>query len=501
MKSEKFVLGIFLVLSIFLLSSVIVSAQNATTQCDNDDICELGESSTCGDCNFASGWSCNHNDVCESGEPNRECDDCNFASGWSCNHNDVCEAWENNGNCPEDCKIEKTKEQIKCIFENSNEMQKCYTDDGQFGCSGTGTCVADVSGEKGKKLTWKSSCGGYGYTIIDGDNEYAEFKCATESSKPYCGAIGTKSEGWYHFNNELIRWDDCVKCQAICDAIGTKSEGWYSSCDKKLIKYDDCSPDIEPVLVKEQVKCVFKNSEKEQKCYTAEDNSRFSCSGTETCVMDVNGKKGEKLTWKSTCGGYAYTVTDGDNDYAEFNCLPEGNTTTEIIGGRGFRYSYWQCYSGEEEKQGSESSCKSSETWQSYAKEFCQDECYKDGSKCGVNSFSVAEECYLDFEKSEVSFIPSVEKEEKIQEEKLTEEKEEILVCKDSCPLDGKCYPFGYRKADNFCSDTGSFVEQLKGENSCDNNFECSSNVCVSGTCVSEGFLQKVMSWFKNLFG
>ena len=379
MKSEKFVLGIFLVLSIFLLSSVIVSAQENETTTNSTTPVVL-------------------------------------------------------------------KEQVKCVFDNSNEMQKCYTDDGKFGCSGTGTCVADVSGEKGKKLTWKSSCGGYGYTIIDGDNEYAEFKCTSETNETE--------------TNETI-----------------------------------------PVLVKEQVKCVFKNSDKEQKCYTAEDNSRFSCGGAETCVMDVNGKKGEKLTWKSTCGGYAYTITDGENEYAEFNCLPEGNTTTEIIGGRGFRYAYWQCYSGEEEKQGSESSCKSSETWQSYAKEFCQDECYKDGSKCGVNSFSVAEECYLDFEKSEVSFIPSVEKEEKIQEEKLTEEKEEILVCKDSCPLDGKCYPFGYRKADNFCSDTGSFVEQLKGENSCDNNFECSSNVCVSGTCVSEGFLQKVMSWFKNLFG
>src|SRR3989338_4369071 len=228
-----------------------------------------------------------------------------------------------------------------------------------------------------------------------------------------------------------------------------------------------------------------------QKCYT--DDGKFGCSGTGTCVADVSGDKGKKLIWKSTCGGYAYTITDGENEYAEFNCFLEGNTTTEIIGGRGFRYAYWQCYSGEEEKQGSESSCKSSETWQSYAKEFCQDKCYKDGSKCGVNSFSVAEECYLDFEKPEVSFIPSVEGEEKIREEKLTETKEEILICKDSCPLDGKCYPFGYRKSDKFCSDTGSFVEQLKGENSCDNNFECSSNLCVDNRCVSQGLFQKII--------
>ena len=55
-----------------LLLFSFVSAE----ECNNNDVCELGEVSTCGDCNFATGWSCNHNDVCEAGEPNRECDDC-----------------------------------------------------------------------------------------------------------------------------------------------------------------------------------------------------------------------------------------------------------------------------------------------------------------------------------------------------------------------------------------------------------------------------------------
>tara|TARA_B100000315_G_scaffold182123_1_gene171007 strand:- start:1739 stop:3010 length:1272 start_codon:yes stop_codon:yes gene_type:complete len=394
------------------------------------------------------------------------------------------------------------KEQVKCVFANSDATQKCYTDDGKFGCSGVGTCVADVSGEKGDKQTWKSSCGGYAYTVIDGDNDYAEFKCATESGKPYCGAVGTKSEGWYHFNNELIRWDDCAKCDAVCDAVGTKSEGWYSSCDKKLIKYDDCSVDEVPITVTEQVKCVFKNSKTVQKCYSAEDNSRFSCSGIETCVMDVKGNKGEKLTWKSSCGGYDYTVIDGESDYAEFSCISETEVTEEIISGKGFRYAYWQCQNKEEQKQGSDTSCKSSETWQKYAKDYCEKKCNEDGSKCGLNSFSVADECYLEFEKEEVVFVPSVVEEEKKQEEELIKEtKEEILICKDSCPLDGKCYPFGYRKSKMFCSDDGSFVEQLKGESSCENNFECSTNLCIDSKCVSEGFLKKVMNWFSKLFG
>ncbi len=40
-----------------------------------------------------------------------------------------------------------------------------------------------------------------------------------------------------------------------------------------------------------------------------------------------------------------------------------------------FKEMYVQCYDGYEEKHGGESSCKSSETWQEYAKEACEDRC------------------------------------------------------------------------------------------------------------------------------
>lgn len=69
------------------------------------------------------------------------------------------------------------------------------------------------------------------------------------------------------------------------------------------------------------------------------------------------------------------------------------------------------------------------------------------------------------------------------------------------CMSDNKCYPFGYRKNSQFCSDNGNFIDELNEDKSCENNFECSSNFCVSGKCISEGFLQKVLSWFRRLFG
>jgi hypothetical protein len=73
-------------------------------------------------------------------------------------------------------------------------------------------------------------------------------------------------------------------------------------------------------------------------------------------------------------------------------------------------------------------------------------------------------------------------------------------VC-DGCSLDNKCYPYGYRKDNNFCKDNRTFIAQLNSNEKCDNNFECSSNVCVSGKCVDQGLLQKIMNWFKKLFG
>ncbi len=86
-------------------------------------------------------------------------------------------------------------------------------------------------------------------------------------------------------------------------------------------------------LVSEQVKCLFKSSQTEQKCYGANsDYTNYSCSGKEACVVDIKGKQGDKITWKSSCGGYAYTTMDSQNEYAEFNCaiVPAPATPTTV---------------------------------------------------------------------------------------------------------------------------------------------------------------------------
>ncbi len=75
------------------------------------------------------------------------------------------------------------------------------------------------------------------------------------------------------------------------------------------------------------------------------------------------------------------------------------------------------------------------------------------------------------------------------------------VICKDSCLLDNKCYPFGYRKINDYCSDSGAFVSQLKAGVKCDNHFECGSNVCLSNECVSQNLIERILNWFRRLFG
>jgi len=68
--------------------------------------------------------------------------------------------------------------------------------------------------------------------------EYAQ--CSTDKTcEPYCGAIGSKSEGWFdgctsqllkHPTSGVPYWDQCATCTVSCDAIGSYSEGWYAHC-------------------------------------------------------------------------------------------------------------------------------------------------------------------------------------------------------------------------------------------------------------------------------
>ena len=248
--------------------------------------------------------------------------------------------------------------------------------------------------------------------------------------------------------------------------------------------------------IKEQITCIFKGAKAERECYTA-DIVKAKCKGMESCITGLSAPKGEKITWKSSCGGYQYTIQDGNDETITFECAT-GETNATQVENNAFRNAYWQCYDGKESWQGGESSCKPYGLWKKYASEFCNARCSSGREKCGVNSFSLSTSCYTD---DTTMYNDTTDATAIIPTTSNNTQEESILVCKDSCPLDGKCYPFGYRKAGNFCSDSGKFEPQFIADKTCDNNFECGSNICISGKCVDEGFAQKIINWFKRLFG
>jgi len=81
------------------------------------------------------------------------------------------------------------------------------------------------------------------------------------------------------------------------------------------------------------------------------------------------------------------------------------------------------------------------------------------------------------------------------------EDKNIPLVCDSGCELNNQCVPLGYRTRGEFCDLGSEFSEQKTEGQQCLNNFECDSNVCVSGECVSGSLVQKIIEWFRAFFG
>jgi len=123
----------------------------------------------------------------------------------------------------------------------------------------------------------------------------------------------------------------------------------------------------------------------------------------------------------------------------------------------------------------------------------------KDNSQFGKRTFTI----YT----NEFKFISNLKPDEESGPVEIPKEEDDSLVSEDyfvcnGCVFENKCYYYGFRKEGKFCSDSDSqFIKQKQADSSCENSFECSSNVCVSSQCVSEGLLQKILNWFKRLFG
>ncbi len=86
-------------------------------------------------------------------------------------------------------------------------------------------------------------------------------------------------------------------------------------------------------------------------------------------------------------------------------------------------------------------------------------------------------------------------------EEALANETVDSSQTCNGCLVGGKCYNIGYREAGEYCNNMQEKAVQTEAGSACENSFECKSNLCIDGECISEGFFKRVMNWFKRLFG
>ena len=74
-------------------------------------------------------------------------------------------------------------------------------------------------------------------------------------------------------------------------------------------------------------------------------------------------------------------------------------------------------------------------------------------------------------------------------------------ICEGCLNENNICIPIGTRTETQYCDIEYSFKSQKSEDNSCNNNYECSSNLCINNKCISPSLLQRIIEWFKKLFG
>ena len=198
-----------------------------------------------------------------------------------------CPVSENENNCQEDC-----SQKNYCGTKSSD--QNCICESGYVKQSFGDACPSETTEEN-------TASTGVQKTLEAGYRN-AYWKCHDGTEYNEGGTTSCKSSAtWYGYAE--------TSCTGRCLEDGSK-------CGVNSFSVtNECTNDE---IVKEQVKCVFDGSVSAQKCFSAD--GLFRCEGAYTCVADVYGKKGSVITWKSSCGSYAYTKLDGENDYATFNC-------------------------------------------------------------------------------------------------------------------------------------------------------------------------------------
>jgi len=63
---------------------------------------------------------------------------------------------------------------------------------------------------------------------------------------------------------------------------------------------------------------------------------------------------------------------------------------------------------------------------------------------------------------------------------------------------EAECQNIGLIHNGKYCSIDKQWIDQKKSDSSCENNFECSTNICIDSSCISSRLWQRFLEWIRN---
>jgi len=133
--------------------------------------------------------------------------------------------------------------------------------------------------------------------------------------------------------------------------------------------------------------------------------------------------------------------------------------------------------------------------------DFCNDETSLEENYCSDTGRIASKAVECPFGCKDGACVKKDESSEKEPIELPEEEKEKKTDVCNGCVLEDRCFPYGHRKDGKYCSDDQNFTIQLDSNTACENSFQCQSNLCAAGECISQGLIQKILAWFGKFFG
>lgn len=271
---------------------------------------------------------------------------CKSSETWSDYARKACE-----NKCSEEIIIEEPetelfKESVKCVFINATNNQACYASDWDSGreyecyaripLQTTGTsqttsqtnianaevaCVVEgISGKKGTSINWKSTCGEYASTVIDGVDKTIRFDCTpTANPNPIEDVFCNREYAPVCGETKVV----CVKapCEPIKITYANKCE--LEKANARYLYSGECKED-EVFVPQRECLCTMNydpvcavRSVCESKCYAEADRNTNSNTNV---IVTSDGSYTVKEDYTQKCESSCYEQKETYSNSCQAEC-------------------------------------------------------------------------------------------------------------------------------------------------------------------------------------